>query len=231
MFRILSLLLTLSFLSGCGTLNAARPMEPGQHRAGVTFGGPFTTTLGPPIPIPNLIVEGRSGLEPVAGRPLDVNYGLNATGIAFGQLGLHGGASIHLVEGSGKRPSISVTERVHLYNNYLDTTKPLETRKFWGLNELDVTLSWALGRHLVYVGGSDIVDLADPELLLAPFLGMELQPKDRRIAFQLESRLLGANFSPEVWDVTWLTVGEEPGYGLISITASASWALGKEKEK
>ena len=56
-------------------------MEPGQHRAGVTFGGPFTTTLGPPIPIPNLIVEGRSGLEPVAGRPLDVNYGLNATGI------------------------------------------------------------------------------------------------------------------------------------------------------
>ena len=60
-----------------------------------------------------------------------MNYGLNATAIAFGQLGVHGGASIHLLEGSGKRPSISVTERLHLYNNYLDTTKPLETRKFW----------------------------------------------------------------------------------------------------
>ena len=228
MFRILALLATLSLLSGCGTLSAARPMDPGQHRVGTTFGGPFTTALGPPIPVPNLIVEGRSGLEPIAGKPVDVNYGINATAIAFGQLGLHGGASIHLVENSGWRPGLSVTERLHVYNNYLDRTKPMETRMFWGLNELDVTASWALGRHRVYVGGSDIIDLADPELLVAPFMGVELQPEDRRVCFQLESRVLGANFSPEIWDLTWLTIGEEPGYGLISITASASWALGKE---
>ena len=49
------------------------------------------------------------------------------------------------------------------------------------------------------------------------------------MAIQLESRVLGANFSPEVWDVTFLTVGEEPGHGLISITASVSWALGTEE--
>jgi hypothetical protein len=203
-------------------------MEPGQHRVGATFGGPFTTTLGPAIPVPNLIIEARSGLEPIAGKPLDVNYGLNATAIAFGQLGLHGGASIHLLETDGWRPGLSVTERLHVYNNYMDTTKPLETRMFWGLNELDITASWALGTHRVYVGGSNIVDLADPELLVAPFAGVELKPKNKRVSFQLETRLLGANFSPDIWDITWLTVGEEPGNGLISITASASWALGKE---
>ena len=229
LFTRLTLFFTALFvLSGCGTLNAARPMDAGQHRVGVTFGGPFTTALGPPIPVPNLIVEGRSGIEPIAEKPVDLNYGLNITGIAFGQLGLHGGASIHLVENDGWRPGISVTERLHIYNNYFDSTKPLETRMFWGLNELDVTASWALGNHMVYIGGSDIVDLRDPELLVAPFVGVDLQPEGRRVGFQFESRLLGANFSPEIWDVTWLTVGETPGYGLVSITASASWALGGE---
>ena len=229
--RLTLLFSALFFLSGCGTMHAARPMDPGEHRVGFTFGGPFTTTLGPPIPVPNLIVEGRSGLQPVAGKPLDVNYGINATGIAFGQLGLHGGASIHLLEGSGWRPNLSVTERLHVYNNYLDRTKPLETRMFWGLNEFDITASWALGPHMVYIGGSDVVDLADPELLIGPFLGVDLQPQNRRVGFQLETRLLGANFSPDIWDVTWLSIGEEPGHGLISITASASWALGKETEQ
>ena len=226
MIRLFTLFLTL-LLSGCGTLSAARPMEAGEHRVGATFGGPFTTALGPPIPVPNLIIEGRSGLKPVGEKPVDVNYGINATGIAFGQMGLHGGASIHLLEPAGARPGLSVTERLHLYNNYFDQTKPPETRMFWGLNEFDVTASWALREHRLYAGVSDVVDLSDPELLISPFLGVELQPADRRVCFQVESRVLGANFSPEVWDVTWLTLGGTPGYGLVSVTMSASWALGE----
>ena len=225
------LFVTICTLSGCGTFNAARPMEQGEHQVGVTFGGPFTTTLGPPIPVPNIIVEGRSGVQPVAGKPVDINYGLNTTAIAFGLMGLHGGASIHLVEGHGWRPNVSVTERLHLYHNYFDRTKPMETRMFWGLNEFDVTASWALGPHMVYIGGSDVIDLADPELLIGPFLGFEFKPEDRRVGFQLETRILGANFSPDIWDVTWLTIGPEPGQGLISITASASWKLGKETDQ
>ena len=42
----------LLFTSGCGTMSAAYPLDEGEHRMGVTFGGPFTTTLGPPIPVP-----------------------------------------------------------------------------------------------------------------------------------------------------------------------------------
>ena len=54
----------LPFFCACGTLSASHPLEPGDHQLGVTFGGPFTTSLGPPIPVPNLIAEGRTGLEP-----------------------------------------------------------------------------------------------------------------------------------------------------------------------
>jgi len=230
MIRLFSFALLLPAIVACGTLNAAYPLQPGEHRAGVTFGGPFTTSLGPPIPVPNLIIEGRSGMEPIANVPWDINYGLNATAIAFGQMGIHGGASFHLTEGSGWTPSLSVTERLHLYNNYFDTTKPSETRKFWGLNEFDITASWKFGENYLYIGGSDVIDLADPELLISPFVGVHLQPQDKRVAFQLEARVLGANFSPEVWDVSWLSLGGEPGYGLVAITASASWALGKEGE-
>ena len=221
----------LPFFCACGTLSASHPLEPGDHQLGITFGGPFTTSLGPPIPVPNLIAEGRTGLEPFGELPLDINYGVNLTSIAFGLMGVHGGASLHLLEGSGWRPNLAVTERLHLYHNYFDTTKPKDTRMMWGLNELDLTASWGLGRHFVYAGVSNVLDLADPEFLVSPFLGIDLQPKDRRLGFQLETRVLGANFSPEIWDVTWLSLGGEPGHGLISVTASLSWALGQLEER
>ena len=224
---MLFLLPLLHPVMACGTLNAAHPLQAGEHRVGASFGGPFTPSLGPPIPVPNLIIEARSGLNPLGSMPLDVNYGLNLTAIAFGQMGVHGGASLHLLEGQGKRPSLSVTERLHLYNNYLDKTKPRETRMLWGANEFDITASWKLGGHHFYFGGSNILDLADPELLLSPFVGIDLHPEKKRVAFQIEARVLGANFSPEIWDISWLTLGGEPGYGLISVTVSASWALGK----
>ena len=216
----------LLFTSGCGTMSAAYPLDEGEHRMGVTFGGPFTTTLGPPIPVPNLIVERRSGLAPLKEMPLDVNYGLNLTAIAFGQVGIHTGASLHLLKGQGWVPSVSVTERLHFYSNHFDTNKPAETRLPWGLNEADLTLSWALGNHFVYGGASNVVDLADPELLLSPFAGVVFHPKGKNLGIQLETRVHGANFSPEVWDVSWLSLGGEPGYGLIAITAGLSWALG-----
>lgn len=221
----------LPAIAACGTLSASHPLDAGDHRVGVTFGGPFTTSLGPPIPVPNLIVEGRSGLEPLADMPIDINYGVNVTSIAFGLMGVHGGASLHVLEGEGWRPNLAITERLHLYHNYFDTTKPSETRMFWGLNELDLTASWGLGSHYLYAGVSNVLDLADPEFLVSPFVGLDLQPENRRIGFQLETRISGINFSPEIWDVSWLSLGAEPGYGLISVTASLSWALGQLEEK
>jgi hypothetical protein len=212
-------------LGGCGTMNAARPLEAGEHRLGFNFGGPFTTSLGPPIPIPNLVVEGRSGLKPLGTLPIDLNYGLNMTTFAFGVTGFHTGASLHVLEQNGAWPALSVTERVHVYNNVLGSGKPKETQTWWGLNEFDLTASWLAGHHILYVGMSDALDMGDPEWLISPFFGTELRPKGGRFAWQLESRWLGANFSPDVYDVSWLNTGD-PGHGLFTFTVGASWKLG-----
>jgi hypothetical protein len=227
MFRISLLIGVLSaiLLGGCGTMNAARPLQAGEHRVGFNFGGPFTTSLGPPIPIPNLVVEARSGLKPLGSVPIDLNYGLNMTTFAFGVTGFHTGASLHLLEQNGGWPALSVTERVHVYNNVLGTSKPKAARTWWGLNEFDITASWLAGRHVLYTGMSDALDLGDPEWLISPFFGAELRGKGERFAWQLESRWLGANFSPDVYDVSWLNTGD-PGHGLFAFTIGASWRLG-----
>ncbi len=224
-FEISLVLITSGGLAGCGTMNAARPMQPGTHQVGVNFGGPFTTSLGPPIPIPNLVVEGRSGLKPLGPIPVDVNYGMNLTTLAFGVVGIHGGGSVHLLEQNNALPALSVTERVHVYTNKLDGSKPKESRAWWGLNELDLTASWSMGNHLIYTGVTDHIDMADPELLIGPFVGTELRPKGGHFAWQLETRWIGANFSPEVYDVSWLNTGD-PGHGLFTFTVGAAWTLG-----
>ena len=224
----LIVLLCFSALAGCGTMNAARPLEAGQHRVGFTFGGPFTTQLGPPIPAPMLLVEARSGLKPLGRMPLDANYGLNLTTLAFGDIGLHGGASLHIAQPDSWRPGLVITERLHVYNNFLDITKPVESRKLWGINEFDITATWALNDQRFYLGVTDALDLSDPELLVGPFFGIDLLGKKRRAGFHFETRLQAINFSPEVQDVTWVSLGEAPGNGVVQVSLGASWALGKE---
>ena len=164
-------------------MNAARPLDAGQHRVGFTFGGPFTTQLGPPIPAPMLLVEARSGLKPVGAMPLDLNYGLNLTTLAFGDIGIHGGASLHIAQPEGWRPGLVLTERLHVYNNFLDVTKPAESRRLWGINEFDVTATWAINDQRVYFGFTDALDLRDPELLIGPFVGIDLLGKRSAPAF------------------------------------------------
>ena len=62
MLRPLALLIA-TLLTGCGTMNAARPLPADKKQVGVNFGGPFTTSLGPPVPIPNLVVDCAKGVQ------------------------------------------------------------------------------------------------------------------------------------------------------------------------
>ena len=217
-------LLTIPFLmSACGALNTARPLDKGEHRVGITGGGAVLKALGPPIPLPNLVIEGQSGLSPVQGRPLDVNYGINTTALAFGTVGLHGGISHLLVEQSGAVPSISVTERLHFYNNWFDSTKESEMRKAFFLNQVDLTAGWNIKQHLGYVGVANYLDIVDPELTLAPFAGVQWNSKNK-VFLQAETRYLAINRQPEIVDVPFATFG----YGALSITGSIGFSFGGE---
>lgn len=215
--------LAILLTTGCGALNTARPLDPGQHRVGVTGGGAVLTSLGAPIPLPNIIIEGQSGLSPIQDRPLDVHYGINATAGAFGILGLHAGTSHLLLKQNGSRPSLSVMERVHFYNNWLDSTKDASVRKGFLLNQVDLTASWNVSKHLGYVGIANYIDVADPELTLAPFAGLQIDT-NRKLFLQLEGRYLAANRQPDVVDVTFATLG----YGALSVTGSIGVAFGGE---
>ena len=200
-----SLLLTL-LLSGCGTMNSARPLSPGEHTVGATFGGAMVAFAGTHIPLPNLVVEGRSGLTTLADRPVDVNYGLNTTGLPFGVVGLHGGASWLAMEQQGGRPALSLSSRLYLYDNHLDRRKDADPRKLWGMEQLEATASWAPGRVLVYAGVSEYLDFSNPGLLLSPFVGTEL-PIGKRSRLQLELRHFAINQSKTLNTINWLTWG------------------------
>ena len=152
MLRKTFVISALGLSVGCGTLNSARPLEKGEHVAGVTFGGLLITQLGPPVPVPSLVVEGKSGIAPIGGRTTDVNYGINATALAFGTVGLHGGLATQLSESQGWIPSVSVLQRLYVYSNYTDFTNPAESRGFFALNQVDVTMGWDIKRHLGYMG-------------------------------------------------------------------------------
>ena len=182
--------------------------------------------LGPPIPVPNLVVEGRSGLRAVVAMPLDVNYGLNVTAAAFGVMGVHGGGSLGLLAGQGWQPSIALTERLFLNHNYFDVTKDAETRGLSLINQSDLTFGWRLGDHLLYAGVSNYLDFGNPNLLLGPFAGTELHLGDGGFLLQLEVRQMGATFEPEIADVDFLTTGS----GVVAFTFSLGWTLGTAEE-
>lgn len=201
-----SLLFLMALLAGCGTMNSARPLSPGEHAVGATFGGPMVAFAGTHIPLPSLVLEGRSGLTTLADRPLDINYGLNATGLPFGVVGLHGGASWLAMEQQGGRPALSLSNRLYLYDNHLDRRKDADPRELWGMDQIEATVSWAPGRFLVYAGVSEYLDFTSPRLLLSPFLGAEI-PLGQRSRLQVQLHHFAINQSKYLNTVTWMTWG------------------------
>jgi hypothetical protein len=217
------LLLLCLGLAACGTLNAARPLSQGQSAVGLTFGGPLVN-LGAPIPLPSLVVEGRHGLAPLAGRPFDVHYGLNLTGAAFGLAGVHGGAGWQVLEQAGGRPALTVVDRLFLVDNHLDRTK--DDPALWALNQTELLASWQWGRPMVYTGLSEVLDLRAPGLMLAPILGGELPlGAARRVSLQVELRYQGVNRLPESEAIPWVSLGP----GALQTTVGAQVRLGKEE--
>ena len=63
---------------------AATSEEGHKAAVGGTFGGAVLDAGFVTTPMPNLNVEGRSGVTSFMDRPVELNYGLNVTGIAFG---------------------------------------------------------------------------------------------------------------------------------------------------
>ena len=221
MMRPLLLGLAL-LLAGCGTLTSARPLSPGEHVVGVTVGGPLVDAGFAKTPLPMALVQGRSGVALLADRPLDVDYGLNITGLPFGVLALHGGASYLLADQAGARPALAVTERVFFLDNHLDLRKDAALRASHLVSQTELIGSWDTARALLYLGVGQYTDAREPHLLLTPSVGVSAH-LGARWALQVEYRHFAINQRRVMANPAWLSLTPTGASGL---SLSASRRLG-----
>ena len=207
----------------CGTMNAARPLEPGQHAVGATFGGAIVDAGFVTTPMPNLIVEGRSGLTTLKERPLELSYGTNLTSLPFGVVGVHGGTAWLAMEQQGGRPALALSQRVHLYSNHLDGRK--DDHQLMTILQTEALASWDTPHALLYLGVAEYLQPSNPLLTLSPILGAELH-LGQRWGLQVEARHLAINQNKEPLNtVTWVTWG--PGALSATLGVNRTWGGAK----
>jgi hypothetical protein len=213
----------ITLLLACGTMNAARPLEPGQHAVGATFGGAVVDAGFVTTPLPNLVVEGRSGLTTFHDRPFELSYGANLTGIAFGLAGVHVGGAWLAMDQDGWKPAVALSERTHLYTNVFDTTKT--DKQLMTMLQFEVLASWDSDRALLYVGLADYLQPSNPMLTLSPILGTEVHLGERW-GVQLEARHLAITQNKDpLGTVNWVTWGP----GALSLTLGVNRTIGAAK--
>ena len=223
---IFSWILCIGFImGGCSTLNTAKPLSPGQHEVAVTLGGPLTKVGSNFIPLPNSVIEGRSGLINIGERPLDLNYGLYLTPIAFGQMGVHLGGSYLLWDQKDNLPALSLSDRLYFFHNYFDIEKPVYGRGSVFVHQLEATLSYELGSFLTYGGLANYSDLSDLNLMLSPFIGAELPTGLDGFRIQLEARYYAANQYRLIESVKFYNF--ETGYGGFGMNMGFIWEIGQ----
>ncbi|MEZ4316831.1 MAG: hypothetical protein R3F61_04995 [Myxococcota bacterium] len=217
--------LPLCAVMGCTTLSGARPLAAGQHEVGVVVGGPLLE-FGGPLPLPNLVLAGRSGLPALADRPFDLGYGLNATGLPFGIVALHGDLGWQLNDQNRALPAFTVRNKVFFATNVLAPGKVDGAKRgVWAADEIDVYASWALGESVVYGSLGQVFDVGAPRLVLVPGVGTSIDPGAAGgLKLQLEARWWAVNRSSNQNSVNWIP--KNPG--AIGITVGVAYGFGKE---
>lgn len=211
------LLWMAALASGCGTLTTARPLDPGEHVVGATLGGPVADLGFVTMPLPNLVVQGRSGLSPLAGRPLEVDYGLNLTAAAFGVVGAHVGGSWQLLDQQGGVPALTLSERMFVYDSHLSFSREADVRASYFLNQSELLASWDTRRALLYVGVGNYLDFGEPRLLLTPALGASLH-LGPQWDLQLEGRAYAVGQTKQYNGLRWVSLGSGALGGTLSVS-------------
>jgi hypothetical protein len=210
--------------ASCTTFTNARPLQPGQHAGSVTVGGPLTNIPGVgPIPLPNITVEGRSGVV----EHLDVNYGVHLLPALFGAPGVHVGATYQLFDQPAPVvPALAVGQRLYGFTNFVDGRRA--AKAVYGLSQTDLTASWELLEHqLVYAGATAYLPffddgagaLAPIEPRFAPFAGVVLAPGVDWFQLNAEVRWLGPSVDQRLAVVDYIGVDD---YGAIAVSVGAS---------
>jgi len=204
----LALLALLLVASGCATLPAARPLDPGLHEIGASMGGPVLNLGGTPLPVPLLNLQGRHGLPKLLDRPIDLTYGLNLMALPFGILQGHVGMGWMVVKQRGAAPAITVADKQFFGTNALGLpNKPAAVATGWAANQLEVDISWEIRRQVIYAGLTQYFDFGNPQLTLTPSFGASFDTSPRTdggLKIHLDFRWYALN-QKDVYDaIRWI---------------------------
>lgn len=218
----------LALLSGCATLSSARPLAPGEHEVGVTIGGPVLLFGGAPVPLPNAVVQGRSGVAELGGRPLDIDYGVNATAAAFYIAQGHLGVSHLLLDQNGAAPALAFTNRFWFGLDIPHGDQLEGPPHALFIDQLEVNASWDLDGQLLHVGLAQYLDVNNPALTLTPSLGAAFDPAPASadgVRLHVETRWYGLTQQREIDTVRFVGGGQ----GMLGFSFGISGAFGHKE--
>ena len=98
------LLMAAGLVSACAATHRTRTVGKGHGSAEISLGGPMTTALGPPVPMPVFFLGGRYGLR----DDLDISLAYNLTAPVVPSIPLHLESAVHwapLQPGLGEQPA------------------------------------------------------------------------------------------------------------------------------
>ena len=155
--------------AGCAGRHLARTVGQGHGEVRAGVGGPLLSNLGPPIPLPNLAVQGRYGLTDW----LDVDGGVSVLGLAYGLFVIDAGLVAQLYR-QPRGFALSASARGNFFFDLDDGFTPRGYPEV-GLHAEQVATDW-----LVVFGGLDAWFVfspppGKPPVLAAPYLGAEVR--------------------------------------------------------
>lgn len=164
---------------GCGTIPSVRPIGRGERALALSSGGPVTRIYGTRMSVPYSVLRYRQGLT----EDTDCHVGVHPTMLVLGNLGMDIGLTKQVLEQSGGRPGLSLEGSIYGFYHFNEL---LSIRAY---PEISLLGSYRLGnrRELFYFGVQNMVQLARPHLVFAPFMGLEISI-GKRFAVNLEAK-------------------------------------------
>lgn len=161
--------------------------------------------FGGPLPLPNAVVGGRSGIARALERDLDLHYGLNLTALAFGVTQGHVGAGWYLAGDADSPLALAAVDRMFLATNLGAPDKEPMGSRFWAANQFELLGSWRTGNHVHSLGLAQYVDFGNPTLALTPSVNSALDfGREGGFVVQAELRWFGITQVHELDAVTWI---------------------------
>jgi hypothetical protein len=180
--------------------------------------------------LPNAVVQGRSGVAEIGGRPLDIDYGVNLTAAAFHIAQVHAGVSHLLLDQSGAAPALALTNRFWLAVDVPHATQLDAPAQALFIDQLELNASWEIDGQLLYVGVAEYLDVSNPALTLSPALGTSLDPapaSPHGARIHLETRWYGVTRQRRVDTVKFAGGGQ----GMFGVSLGVSGVFGRGEGK